>query len=367
MKRVFVRLWLGVNLFLALLLLLSIFSVRINPSENWIFAFVGMAFPFLFVINLLLAISWLVFRKWFFIISFICVLAGWNHAGKYLQIRIKKPVAEVEEKSFKLLTYNVRLFTYYEWQADDGTREKIISFVLKEDPDILCFQEFITLPGTGSDLDDLKKKLVNLPYLHVFYTSVVPGRINFGMATFSKYPIIRKGEIDFEESLNGSIYTDIAYSGDTVRIFNCHLQSIKLDNDYRDVVDSLIFNYSDRQLDEIRDISLRMKDAFVHRANQVDDLEALAMTSPYPVIICGDFNDTPVSYTYKRLSEGMKDAFVESGSGFGTTYRGLFPYMRIDYVLYEDAFKLHGMRIDKVDWSDHYPVVAEFSFARNQN
>lgn len=361
MKKAFIKLWLGINLFLVFLLLLSIFSVRINPAEHWIFAFAGMAFPFLFVLNLLVVITWLVFRKWYFIISLICLLASWNHAGRYLQIRFKKPAINVTEKTIKLLTYNVRLFNYYEWQQVDDVRDRIMAYVLKEDPDIVCFQEFITLPGTGPDLIELKRQLVNLPYEQVLYTSVVPGSINFGMATFSRYPIIRKGEIDFEESLNGSIYSDIVYAGDTIRIFNCHLQSIKLDNDYRDVVDSLIFN-SERQFDEIRDISLRMRDAFVRRANQVDDLEAEAFSSPYPVIICGDFNDTPVSYTYKRLSAGMKDVFVESGSGFGTTYRGIFPYMRIDYVLYDDNFQVHDLRIDKLDWSDHYPVVADFSF-----
>jgi endonuclease/exonuclease/phosphatase family metal-dependent hydrolase len=356
-----------VNLFFAFLLLLAIYSVRINPSEHWMFAFVGMAFPFLFAISLLFVIAWLVFRKWFFVISLVCILAGWRNAGKYLQIRFRRLSAEVSATSLKLLTYNVRLFNYYEWESDNDVKDEIMTFVMEKDPDVVCFQEFVTVSGTRFDLRELKKQMTNLPYEHVLYTSVVPGRINFGLVTFSRYPIIGRGEIDFRESLNGSIYSDIVFAGDTLRIFNCHLQSFRLDSNYRNVVDSLIFNYSDRQLDEIRDISLRMRDAFVHRANQVDNLSAVAGTSPYPVIICGDFNDTPVSYTYKRLSEGMKDAFVESGSGFGTTFRGLFPYMRIDYVLFDDVFQLHEMQIDKVEWSDHYPIVTEFSIASEKD
>jgi endonuclease/exonuclease/phosphatase family metal-dependent hydrolase len=180
------------------------------------------------------------------------------------------------------------------------------------------------------------------------------------MVTFSRYPIVNKKMIDFKESLNGSISSDIVVNGDTLRIFNCHLQSIRLRKDYNDLVDSLIFNYSEKQLDELKDISVRMRQAYKQRAGQVDIMAGYIRSSPYPVIVCGDFNDTPVSYAYTKISKGLKDAFIESGSGMGTTYRENFPYVRIDYVLYSSYFSSLYFHTEKIRWSDHYPVMTRF-------
>jgi endonuclease/exonuclease/phosphatase (EEP) superfamily protein YafD len=166
--------------------------------------------------------------------------------------------------------------------------------------------------------------------------------------------------IEFNESLNGSMSSDIVIGNDTIRIYNCHLQSIRLRNDYNDLLDSLIFNYNEKQLDELKDISIRLRQAYIQRARQVDILTAHIASSTYPVIVCGDFNDTPVSYTYKSLSKNKKDVFIESGSGIGTTFRGNFPYVRIDYILYSPWFKSEYYHAEKVNWSDHYPVRVRF-------
>ena len=231
----------------------------------------------------------------------------------------------------------------------------------------MCFQEFITLPGTHHDLINLKRKMEPLTYSHVYYTDNVPGKINFGMATFSKYPIIQKKMIDFKESLNGSICSDIVVNHDTIRVYNCHLQSIRLRKDYNDLLDSLIFNYSEKQLDELKDISVRMRQAYIQRADQVDIIKQDIRISPYPVIVCGDFNDTPVSYTYKTLSKELSDVFIESGSGTGTTFRGNFPYVRIDYVFYGPGFTSNYYHTEKVDWSDHYPVITRFTIGERED
>lgn len=362
MKWLVVRILLIVNSVFAFCLLLSYLSVFIRPGSLWIFAFIGMAYPFILLANLLFILLWVIFRKWFFIISMVCVLAGWNFMGRYVQIRFGQRSVEEPGDSFKVLTYNVRLFNYYQWQTDLDTKNKIMEFILKENPDIVCFQEFISIPGTELDIENLKKQLAYLPYMQVHYTHIVPDRINFGMATFSKYPIVHRGEIDFEESLNGSIYSDILFPGDTIRFYNCHLQSVRLKHNYNDLIDSLIFNYNEKQLAEIKDISVRIRQAVIQRARQADTLNANTRSSPHPVIICGDFNDTPASYAYHKIGMDLQDAFAESGSGFGTTYRGLFPNMRIDYIFYNQMFDSYGFRIEKVDWSDHYPVIAEFAF-----
>jgi len=206
-------------------------SVYISPAKSWIFAFIALSYPFLLIINLLFVMLWIAFRKWFFLLSVLCIVLGWSSLKRFFQIQLKHRDPVNSENTINLLTYNVRLFNYYQWNKDTAAWQKIVEFVHAKDPDIVCFQEFITLPGTHHDLNNLKKKLVPLSFSHVYYTDNVPQKINFGMATFSKYPIVRKEMIEFEESLNGSICSDMIIGGDTIRIYNCHLQSIRLRND----------------------------------------------------------------------------------------------------------------------------------------
>jgi endonuclease/exonuclease/phosphatase family metal-dependent hydrolase len=351
-----------VNVLLAGLLIITYLSANVSPATLWIFAFLALSYPFILFLNLLFIVIWIIFRKWYFLLSLACILLGWKALRSSFQVHFKDPVTvSRNQTSLHLVTYNVRLFNYYQWIKDTTAWQTMVDFIHAENPDVVCFQEFITLPGTHHDFEHLKKEMEPLSYSHVYYTDQVPGRISFGMATFSKYPIVGKKMIDFKESLNGSISTDILINQDTVRIYNCHLQSIRLRKDYDNMIDSLIFNYSDRQMDEIKDISVRMKQAYIQRADQVDLLSEDIGKSPYPVIVCGDFNDTPVSYTYKTLSKGMSDAFIESGSGIGTTFRGNFPYVRIDYVLYGPEFTSYFYKTEKVIWSDHYPVTARFT------
>jgi endonuclease/exonuclease/phosphatase family metal-dependent hydrolase len=329
----------------------------------WLFAFIGLIYPFVLILNIIFILFWIAFRKWYFVFSLICILLGWNSMKRFFQVQTKHHDSVAKENTLTLLTYNVRLFNYYQWDKDTATWQKIIDYIHSENPDIVCFQEFITLPGTHHDLDHLKKKMAPLSYSHVYYTDRVIKRINFGIATFSRYPIIHKDFIKFKESLNGSMYSDIIFRGDTIRIYNCHLQSIRLRKDYNDLVDSLIFNYSEKQLDELKDVTTRMKQAYIQRADQVDQLAKHTSTSPYPFIICGDFNDTPVSYTYNKLSKNLKDAFIEAGSGVGNTYRGNLPYVRIDYVFYSPAFTAHHYHTERNKLSDHYPVITSFTLA----
>jgi len=360
--RTFVRkILLIVNILLAGMLIISYFSANISPATAWLFAFLALAYPFLLILNIFFVIWWIIFRKWYFLISLFCTLLGWQGLKSTFQINFTGPPERDSQTNVRLLTYNVRLFNYYQWTKDTMAWQRIVDYIHEVNPDVVCFQEFITLPRTHHDLANLKKKMARLPYSHIYYTDRIPGRINFGVATFSKYPIVNKKMIDFSESLNGSISSDIIIEGDTIRVINCHLQSIRFRKDYNDLLDSLIFNYSEKQLDELKDISIRMRQAYILRADQVDILAGEIRTSPYPVIVCGDFNDTPVSYAYRTLSKGMKDAFIESGSGAGTTFRGNFPYVRIDYVLYSQGFTSLYYHTEKVDWSDHYPVMTSFT------
>jgi len=345
----------------ALTLIATYLSVYISPASYWIFAFIGMGYPFILIFNILFILLWIFFRKWYALISVITIAIGWNIFREYFQFQPKVKEPLVKEKQVRLLTYNVRLFNYYQWEKDTATWSKIINYIHEEKPDIVCFQEFITVPNGKHNLDNLKKKMGPLSYSHVYYTDRVPGKINFGMATFSRYPMVHKKMIEFRNSLNGSIATDMIVGRDTIRIFNCHLQSMRLRNDYNDVLDSVIFNYSEKQLDNLKDLSSRMRQAFVQRASQVDILAGEIRSSPYPVIVCGDFNDTPVSYAYHKIGNELEDAFIEAGAGTGNTFRGNLPYVRIDYVFYNGPLHARHYRTKKIHLSDHYPLTVDFT------
>jgi endonuclease/exonuclease/phosphatase family metal-dependent hydrolase len=349
-----------VNSLLALSLFISYLSVNVSPANSWIFAFLALAYPVILILNILFILWWLIFRKWYFLISVLSILLGWHALQSSFQFHFSKPDAGPPGQKITVLTYNVRLFNYYHWNKDTSAWQRITSYIRTEKPDIVCFQEFITLPGTNHDLENLKRRLKPLSYSHVYYTDHVKGKLNFGMATFSKFPIINKKMIDFEESLNGSMYSDIVAGHDTIRLFNCHLQSIRLRKEYNDLLDSLIFNYSDKHLHDLKDISVRMRQAYIMRAGQVNKIRREINASPYPVIVCGDFNDTPVSYAYKIMSKGLKDVFIHTGSGIGTTFRGNFPYVRIDYVFCSPELTPVTHKIGKIKLSDHYPVKADF-------
>jgi endonuclease/exonuclease/phosphatase family metal-dependent hydrolase len=349
-----------VNILLALILTITYLSVNVSPANAWIFAFFALSYPIVLLVNLLFILWWIIFRKWYFLISLCSILIGWQAFQSTFQFHFKKPDRVAQGQTLHVLTYNVRLFNYYQWNKDTSAWQRIVNYIHAENPDIVCLQEFITLPGTNHDLENLRKRIKPLSYSHVYYTDHVSGKLNFGMATFSKYPIVHKKMIDFEESLNGSIASDIVVGMDTIRLFNCHLQSIRLRKEYDDLLDSLIFNYNDRHLHDLKDISVRMRQAYIQRAGQVDIVKREISQSPYPVIVCGDFNDTPVSYTYHAMSKGLKDVFTEAGWGIGTTFRGNFPYVRIDYFFYGPEFTPIYHEIKKVKWSDHYPVEAGF-------
>ena len=349
---------------MALLLGLSYLAVFVNPQYFWPIAFLGLLYPLFLLFNIVFVIVWAIKLKPQIFLSIIIIALGWNFMGRYAQFDIpflKKKVVENEAKTFKVLTFNVRLFDRYNWAKDKETSHEIFQFIQKESPDIICFQEFFTRnKGELSEkeiLDHLKKT----NYHHIKYTLSKSGSSGFGMATFSKFPIAKMGEILFPKTYNLCIFTDLVIHGDTVRIYNNHLQSIRFHKKNYDFIDSLKIRYNQEEINGILDITNRLKWAFERRANQAESVAAHMRRSPYPVIICGDFNDSPVSYTYRTMRQNLNDAFVEAGSGFGNTYLGKFPSYRIDYILLDKKFNVFNYRTPKLELSDHYPVLCRMS------
>lgn len=256
------------------------------------------------------------------------------------------------------------LFDLYNWTNNKENRNNILSNLAEINPDILCLQEFYTSEEKG-DFNNIEaiKNLMKTKYFHCEYTATLRELDHWGIATFSKYPIVNQGKIVFNtKSNNVCIYSDIVINQDTVRVYNIHLQSISFSKGDNKFLDDVFSKEQDAK-DEIwnsRRILRRLKRAFLMRAKQVEIVATHIKTCRYKIILCGDFNDTASSYAYQKLSKNLKDAFIEKGLGFGRTYAGKWPQFRIDYILHSKQLRCNKFQRFDETFTDHYPITASF-------
>jgi endonuclease/exonuclease/phosphatase family metal-dependent hydrolase len=355
---VFNSLVLAFNLAFAISLALSYLSVHISPERNWILPFFGLLYPYLVLVNLFFMIYWMLRKRWLFLLSAIVLISGWNHVERTIQFQGQDEVP-ADRKAIKLLSYNVKnLSNDNVHLIDPKVREKILSFIDGEDPDILCLQEFAVIhPDPELFIDTLSVRL-NMPYhAHSHYYKKSKKGID-AIIIFSKFPILDFDSVKKDNIQNYAMYADLLIDTDTARVFNIHLESFRFKHEDYSFLSELDLQFKEDE--NLKQNSYRIfnkvRTAFSRRAAQVDYLAALIAESPYPVILCGDFNDTPNSYTYQQLSARLQDAFIESGTGLGNTYFGNLPSYRIDYILYDDYYTSAGFRRVLVKYSDHYPV-----------
>jgi endonuclease/exonuclease/phosphatase family metal-dependent hydrolase len=350
MKGFLNSLMLILNMVAAGTLLFTYLSVHIPPDSFWMPALFGLFYPVFLIINLCFLFFWIFRGKWYFLISLIVVLTGWTWLSGTFQLTLRDS-ENVEGRRVNFLSYNVRFFDKYNWTNDPDAAEKILDFIVSKEPEIICLQEF-----SNSYQNALTSRTGNE---NIHFAAFIPGRRE-GMATLTSYPIIGKGEIRSENKSYMSIYTDIEVNSKVIRIYNIHLQSIHLDPVNYTLLDSLNLNEHDRNLREARHLLSQLKRAWIARSGQADQLSEHIASSPYPVIVCGDFNDTPVSYTYHKLSRGLKDAFIETGTGISKTYNGKFPSFRIDYILHHPDLQSIDYGLTKIRMSDHFPIHCTF-------
>lgn len=341
----------------AIALLISYTAPFLSPERYWLIAFFGLAYPALVIINLLCVVYWSLQLKKRAFYSLLVILAGWMQLNSFFQITFRDQVDD-SKKMIRIMSYNVKVFDLYNWTHNIETRNKIFELISAEAPDMMCLQEFFSRDSSEYNNLDSLLSFQKAKYAHVVYTTNVKRIHHWGIATFSKYPIIGKGKVDFGyESNNICIFTDVKIGTDTVRIYNMHLQSIAFGATDYQYMDDLEKNKQTEDIEHSKSIGKRLKKAFIKRARQADLISESIAASPYPVIVCGDFNDTPASYTYHRIAGNLKDAFVESGNGFGKSYVGKFPSFRIDYILHSKQFNSFDFKTIHEELSDHYPVV----------
>ena len=341
-------------------LVCSYLATWINPETFWPPAFFGLSYPLWFLSNALFAIWWLYRRKRKrFLLPLLVILLGFNHHTDYFQINLSGSADHEDKAQVKILSYNVRLFDYYNFKGNKETRNQIFDVLEREDADIICFQEFYHTDREGHfTTRDSLLQFLRPKNVHEKYTHHMRGQQYFGVVTLSAWPVVNRGSIPFENDPNNfCIYTDLKINEDTIRVYNAHLASIRFDHhDYAFVNDLRQGQGSDVST-RSRRIASRLRLAFWKRATQTRLILDHVTTSPFPVVVCGDFNDTPVSYCYRQFASKLEDAFTESGNGIGATYIGDFPSFRIDYIFHDDALHSYDFKVLPEELSDHHGIT----------
>lgn len=356
-------------------LVMAYLSTGISPERSWIFAFFGLGAPFLFFCNFVLLLVWILRWRWWALVPAVTLLFGLGHLGTLVRFEFRKeyPTDETaaagrrtskkEPPRLSILTYNVHGFAYGQTRHE-GYRQvvdSVAAYVRRTQPDVICFQEYETMNrGDVQLIDSLYREW---PYRAYRFVSGGEGDVGYGAAIFSRLPILRASGTLFEGSRNTMLQADLLSGRDTLRVFNNHLQSTQVDEWSRDRVERLDMR-GDKETEQfVRSLAGRLRDNYRRRAVQVDTISRMIGTSPYPAIVTGDFNDTPVSYTYRRMRGGLDDTFVNAGSGFAYTYNRLFSMLRIDYIFHAPGFETLEYRSDALPWSDHNPVFVRIGLS----
>lgn len=358
-----------------ILLYLSVCLVPfINTGKYWYFAFPGLVFPLIFFALLILIVLLAILRSRWVWIAIIALLLGFQQIISVFAFHLPKTfVEERQSNTLRVMQWNVSSWDenhkrMKEAKNQDDYRPEMMKLVQRQNADVLCFEEFFESEVPEyfvSNIATLKK--MGYPYFYYAPTVAFKNDFSSGIAIFSKYPIIDSGKYNLEETQKIKnktrigehlVYSDIQVNGKTFRIFATHLQSVHFDEtDYQSL--TMLRNAKDPGLNDSKTIVSKLKRGYISRYEQADLIERKMKESPYPSIICGDFNDVPNSSTYFKIKNDRKDAFLRAGSFIGRTFRFISPTLRIDYILVDKSFKVEQFRTIHVPYSDHYPLVTD--------
>lgn len=343
------------HILVSVCLLAAVLSVYIPTSALPIPAWFGLAFEWIMAAELLIGILLLLtkYRRWSWLTVVMLVVSVTPICYTVSHGTLFFPKRELPH-SFTLMTYN----THQLDNAHEAKQNRVVQYILRAQPDIVCMQEievskyddYLTLP-------ELREALNIYPYSY-FDFKVYNKRRQYGNAVFSRYPLIGKHTLRYESKGNITSVCDIVLPTDTIRLYNTHLESNRLLHEDLDIGTT-----TEQAKSAFNNTSAKLAQAGVLRIEQAKTLHDDAERSPHPVLIAGDMNTNPVSYTYRILQRGLRDAFLESSDGqFGHTFvkRGLG--VRIDYILHTKDISASDFDIPHVDYSDHYPVITTIHY-----
>lgn len=335
LKKIFNGFVLLLNIVVSALLLLACLlpyiSVALVPSMSIFSLFV----PFLVLGNILFLIYWILQFKKAVFLPIVSLVIAYFFMGSFFQFRAERPMPS--SKDFSIMSFNTRLFNKYQWSDDPSIGNQIVAFIQKTDPSVVCFQEFDV---------SMKERFMSYPHT---YISASDNSKQAVQAIFSKFPIVAKGLLPFTNSTNATIFVDLKIKGDTVRLYNVHLQSLRV----KPEAASLEAGTRER-------LYKRLKVSFAKQQAQADIIASHKSDSPYKVIVVGDFNTNQFSSVYHTIKGDLTDSFTSLGSGYGKTFDFKYFPMRIDFLLSDPGFEIAYHKSFPLHLSDHFPVLVAY-------
>lgn len=334
----------SLNIILIIVTFIAYILPFLAPKIFPILSVLTLFMPVFFIFNGLFFIYWGFQFKKRMILSGIVLLIGITFINKFYKFSAKE--YPQDDKNFTVMSYNVRLFNLFKWLDKADVPGDILEFINDKNPDILCIQEF-----SSSAVIDLK-------VYRYKYIVMQGNKIKTGQAIFSKFPIINQGDIIFPNSNNNVIYADVKKGKDIIRVYNMHLQSIKISPDVNEISENIdVINKDKSQM-----LLIRISKAFKQQQQQAEIFKAHERQCEYPIIICGDMNNSAYSYVYRNIKGTLKDSFEEAGKGFGATYKFKYYPTRIDYIFADEKMSVKTFEsFSEFENSDHYPIMAQLS------
>lgn len=328
------------NIVLTVLTFLAYVLPFLAPKFFPFLSVLTLVLPLFLIVNGLFFIFWMLQLKRQMILSGIVLVLGITFVNKFYKFSSNDQA--FEEKDFVVMSYNVRLFNLFQWIERESVKDEMKAFIDEQNPDILCIQEYSETANV--DLRVYKHKFIFMQ----------GNKIKTGQAIFSKFPIIDQGNIEFPESDNLIVYADIRKGSDTIRVYNMHLQSIKISPDVSEMQEHV--ETIDQQKSQM--VFKRIGEAFTKQQLQAEILVKHKKECNYPMIICGDMNNSAFSYVYRSIKGNLNDCFEEAGKGFGETYNFKYYPARIDYIFADKSMKVKTFQnFPLFKNSDHYPIV----------
>lgn len=332
------------NIALTVLTFIAYVLPFLAPKSFPILSVLTLFMPFFFIMNGLFFVYWFFQFKKRMILSGLVLLIGITFINKFYKFSTSD--YPVIEKDFTVMSYNVRLFNVFKWLDRDDVPLEILSFINDKNPDILCIQEY----STSAKID-----LKVYPHRYIFMQGKL---IKTGQAIFSKFPILNQGNIVFPHSNNNVIFADIKKGKDIIRVYNMHLQSIKISPDVNEIDENIdVMNQHKSQ-----QLLFRISKAFKQQQIQAQIFSDHKKGCIYPIIICGDMNNSAFSYVYRSIKGKLNDSFEEAGNGFGATYKFRYYPARIDYIFADKSMKIKQFEsFPDFIYSDHFPIMSRMS------
>ena len=327
------------NIILTILTIVGYALPFLAPKSFSFLSVLTLFLPMMLIINVLFFIYWAIQFKRQILLSGIVLLLGITFIKKFY--KFSSAEFTPEKTDLKVMSYNVRLFNKFEWSDKKTVPVEISDFVKSKKPDVLCIQEF-------SEVADFDYKY--FPHQYILSKG---NKIKTAQAILSHFPIINSGEIVFPNSNNNVIFADLKRQNDTIRVYNMHLQSISITPEVNKLNDNI------QEIDQKKSEKMfkRLSNAFKVQQQQAEILKEHVATSNYPVIICGDMNNSAFSYVYRIIRGDLQDTFEVAGSGFGKTYDFKYYPARIDYIFADKQFEVkYFQNYPEVIDSDHFPI-----------